>query len=79
MANATDVRVTHDQLECGVCARTLLTGERAKRLVHPSGEEVIVCELCLPGARAGAGERGAGDQRPSARRARLPAVVRGTP
>ena len=55
MARPTDLQVTHDQLECTVCARTLLTGERAEHLVRPSGEEVIVCELCAAGRERQAG------------------------
>lgn len=75
MARPTDLQVTHDQLECAVCARTLLTGERAEHLVRPSGEEVIVCELCAAGARAAGWERGTDNHRPP----RSPAVVTGTP
>ena len=78
MERATYVRVTQDRVECGVCARTLLTGERAESLVCPSGEEVIVCELCAAGARAAGWERGELDYLPPARRRRAPVVVRGS-
>ena len=72
------VRVTNERLECAVCARTLLTGERAEQLVGPSGEEAIVCELCVAGAGAAGWEPGAARRRASAR-PRAPVVVRGTP
>lgn len=36
-------------LECGMCARTLLRGERLERLVS-AGEYIEVCELCTPRA-----------------------------
>ena len=72
------VRVTNESLECAVCARTLLTGERAEQLVAPLGEEAIVCELCVAGARAAGWEPGATRPRASARSC-APMAVRRTP
>lgn len=41
----------HDVVNCDVCARTILKGERTDRFLDQSGEARRVCELCT--ARAG--------------------------
>jgi hypothetical protein len=50
--------VAHDHVNCDVCGRTLLTGERAEFLVEGAQEPRLVCELCaVPARRKGWRER----------------------
>jgi hypothetical protein len=43
--------VLHDPVTCGVCTRTLLTGEQATFFRDPDNGSHLVCELCAPVAR----------------------------
>jgi len=44
-------RVMRERLGCGVCGRSLLTGERAAFYAAPARPAVAVCELCAAVAR----------------------------
>lgn len=44
-------RVVREQLGCGVCGRSLLTGERAVFYAASAQPAVAVCELCAGSAR----------------------------
>ncbi|MGI8592860.1 MAG: hypothetical protein ACR2ML_00550 [Solirubrobacteraceae bacterium] len=48
---AKELRPT-DELDCEVCARTILKGERVEPYVAPGGQRRLVCELCVARAEA---------------------------
>jgi hypothetical protein len=45
--------VANDDIRCGRCGRTLLTGERPTVFCAPDREACLVCELCRPGVDRG--------------------------
>lgn len=58
-----ELRTVEDDLQCEVCGRTILKGERPETYLAPGGVRHLVCELCL-GRAEGAGwirESAAGD------------------
>jgi hypothetical protein len=42
-----ELRPVHDALNCEVCGRTILKGERTETYLAPGGHRNLVCELCL--------------------------------
>lgn len=56
-----ELSVSHEVVECAVCGRTILKGERTEPYLVPDGSTRLVCELCMRRA-AGAGWLRAADQ-----------------
>ncbi|HEU0024450.1 MAG TPA: hypothetical protein VFQ12_07460 [Thermoleophilaceae bacterium] len=42
-----ELRPVHDALNCEVCGRTILKGERTETYLAPGGHRNLVCELCF--------------------------------
>ena len=41
-----ELKPVHEDVQCEVCGRTILKGERAEPYLVPGGERRLVCELC---------------------------------
>ncbi|MFM7694214.1 MAG: hypothetical protein ACKO7U_07945, partial [Actinomycetota bacterium] len=46
-----------DEIQCGLCRRHLLTGERPARFEDPRNGPVLVCPLCVERAERSGWER----------------------
>jgi len=42
-----ELRPIHDDVQCDVCERTILKGERTEAYLVPGGQRKLVCELCF--------------------------------
>ncbi|MDQ3936749.1 MAG: hypothetical protein M3340_19185, partial [Actinomycetota bacterium] len=47
-----ELRPTHEDIACDVCARTILKGERTEPYLAPGGQRMLVCDLCTDRAYA---------------------------
>jgi hypothetical protein len=45
-----ELRTVQDDVQCEVCGRTILKGERPETFLAPGGTRRLVCELCWPRA-----------------------------
>src|SRR5918996_1661698 len=45
-----ELRTVQDDVQCEICGRTILKGERPETFLAPGGTRRLVCELCWPRA-----------------------------
>ena len=68
-----ELRTVQDDVQCDVCGRTILKGERPETYLAPGGARQLVCELCLARAeREGWIRESAAGDMPVAARQREP-------
>jgi hypothetical protein len=41
-----ELRPVHDEVQCDICGRTILKGERTEPYLAPGGQRMLVCDLC---------------------------------
>jgi hypothetical protein len=41
-----ELRPVHEEVQCDVCGRTILKGERTEPYLAPGGQRMLVCDLC---------------------------------